>query len=112
MKILFVGNSNTYYHDMPKTLEALAHANGLDWQVDSITQGGWSFRQYADPADIMHAPLRQKLAEEWDIIFMQDRTEYPLTDLPASLHAADAICSMMTKRPDRLFVYATFARDD
>lgn len=112
MKILFVGNSNTYYNDMPGTLEALAHANGLDWQVESVTKGGWSFRQYADPADVMHEPLQAKLAEEWDIVFLQDRTEYPLTDLDASLKGAAAICGMMKKRPGRLFVYATFARND
>ena len=112
MKILFIGNSNTYYHDMPKTVEALARVNGLDWQVDSVTKGGWSFRQYANPEDVMHKPLQEKLREDWDIIFLQDRTEYPLTDLESSMKGAAAICAMMKKRPERLFVYATFARDD
>ncbi len=112
MRILFVGNSNTFFNNMPKTLAALAQANGLDWEVDSITKGGWSFRQYANPDDVMHEPLKAKLSEAWDIIFLQDRTEYPLTDLDSSLKGAAVICDMMQKRPERLFVYATFARDD
>lgn len=112
MKILFVGNSNTYYNDMPQTLEALGRANGRDWTVDSLTKGGWSFRQYADPENVMHEPLRQKLAEPWDAVFLQDRTEYPLTDLEPSLNGAAVMCSMMPARPARLLIYATFARDD
>lgn len=112
MKILFIGNSNTYYNDLPKTVEALGRANGLDWEADSLTKGGWSFRQYAAPDDVMHEPLKQKLAGEWDVIFLQDRTEYPLTDPESSKNGAAVMCSLMQNRPERLLVYATFARND
>ena len=111
MRILFVGNSNTYYNDLPGTLQALGQANGLDWEVDSITKGGWSFRQYAAEDDVMHLPLKQKLEEQWDVIFLQDRTEYPLTDPESTFHGAEVIASMTSGNP-KLFVYATFARDD
>ena len=40
MKILMLGNSYTYFFDMPKILQGLFDANGVDAQVDSITAGG------------------------------------------------------------------------
>ena len=40
MNILMIGNSYTYYNDMPKILESLAIENGKDVRVDSVTKGG------------------------------------------------------------------------
>ena len=40
MKILFIGNSYTYFNDMPRLLEQLMRDNGIDVTVDSVTKGG------------------------------------------------------------------------
>ncbi|MBP3396107.1 MAG: hypothetical protein J6L87_02930 [Clostridia bacterium] len=40
MKILFVGNSHTYFHDMPATVLQLLEATGVKSHVAMITAGG------------------------------------------------------------------------
>ena len=40
MKILFIGNSYTYYNDMPALLESLMCENGYDAKIHSVTKGG------------------------------------------------------------------------
>ena len=37
--ILFVGNSYTYYHDLPQLFCSLACENGHEVRVDSVTKG-------------------------------------------------------------------------
>lgn len=45
MNILFIGNSYTYYNDMPKMLESLARAAGFYAEVASVTKGGYTASQ-------------------------------------------------------------------
>ena len=40
MKLLFIGNSYTYFNEMPEQLEALMRENGFDVTVHSVTKGG------------------------------------------------------------------------
>ena len=40
MKVLFIGNSYTFFNDMPNMLAALAAENGYSVSVDSVTKGG------------------------------------------------------------------------
>lgn len=47
MNILFIGNSYTYFNDMPATLEALAQAAGQDAKVFSVTKGGYTLASLA-----------------------------------------------------------------
>ena len=47
MNILFIGNSYTYYNDMPKMLESLARAAGFYAEVASVTKGGYTLARLA-----------------------------------------------------------------
>ena len=112
MKILFIGNSYTYFHTMPKTVESIARAEGLDWTVDAITKGGWYLSRFADPENEMHAPLQEKLNMAWDAVFLQDNSCGPLTDREGFITGAQKICLMMKELPTRLFMYVTWSRMD
>ena len=45
MRILFIGNSHTYYNDMPEIFARICRRNGIDTEITMITQGGkgWDF---------------------------------------------------------------------
>lgn len=45
MKVLFIGNSHTYFNDMPQLFARIARANGETVHVTMITHGGkgWDF---------------------------------------------------------------------
>ena len=51
MNVLFIGNSYTYYNDMPLLFERLANSNHKNVTVFSITQGGRQLESYTDTSD-------------------------------------------------------------
>ena len=112
MRVLFVGNSYTFFNDMPRILQGIAAAEGMDWTVESVTKGGWSFAQFADPENVMHAPLAEKLTQEWDAIILQEQSYRPISDRANFLGGAKGVCDMMHKKPEKLLFYATWGRKD
>ena len=112
MRILFIGNSYTYYNRMPETLAHIAEAEGMDWVVESVTKGGWSFAHYTNPENEMHAPLKAKLAEAWDCILLQEQSLRPVDGRDTFLRTAEALCGMISPRPAKLIYYVTWGRDD
>ena len=77
-KLLFVGNSFTYYHDLPAMLEKLSCAAGYSIQTAAVTKGGWYLERYADPDNEMY-PLLHETHEQraWDMIVLQDQSFSP-----------------------------------
>ena len=72
MKVLFIGNSATYMHDMPKTFAAMAKSAGHTAEVDQLTYGGCVLSRYADENDPYGQDAREKIAAGHDIVFLQD----------------------------------------
>ena len=58
-KLLFVGNSFTYYHDLPAMLEKLSCAAGYAIQTAAVTKGGWYLERYA--LSLIHIYLRHSV---------------------------------------------------
>ena len=48
MKVLFIGNSFTYFNDMPYTFSNMLRQSEPDSRVEAIAYGGYSLMQYAD----------------------------------------------------------------
>lgn len=68
LKVLFVGNSATFYNTLPETLERLATAAGYAISVDSVTKGGYMIEQHA-----ASEALYEKIATGgFDIVFLQE----------------------------------------
>jgi len=40
MKVLFIGNSHTYFNDMPALFRAVCGQHGIDVHVTMLTKGG------------------------------------------------------------------------
>ena len=62
MKILMLGNSFTYFHDMPKMLGAL-----LNEEVDSVTRGGAYLYQMLDEQDELHTQVMEAINAEAEL---------------------------------------------
>ena len=52
LNILFIGNSNTYYNDMPIMVQRRAEECGYDCRVTMIAHGGWFLAQHAEEPDV------------------------------------------------------------
>lgn len=109
MKILFVGNSYTYYNDMPKLFCALAQENGKDVLVDSVTKGGRKLYENLAPED----EYCQKIASlcrknTYDVLILQEQSYFPLVDFEGFVKGLDGVMKLVNA-PKTLF-YATWGR--
>ena len=52
LRILFIGNSHTYYNDMPSMVKALAEEAGFSCEVVMIAHGGWFLKQHVKEPDV------------------------------------------------------------
>ena len=43
MRVLFIGNSHTYYNDMPHLFTQICREKGIDTEVTMLAHGGWDF---------------------------------------------------------------------
>ena len=111
-QLLFVGNSFTYYNDLPAMFSRLANAAGFGVQTASVTKGGWSLVRYADPDDIMYPPLHEAFSSQpWDGIVLQDQSFNPAGNPQGYLSAVRTLCEQLPCR-ERHIIYQTWAYED
>ncbi len=67
MRVLFIGNSATYMHDMPATFARLSGAD-----TDQLTKGGCTLSRYADETDELGIRAREMIGKGYDLVFLQD----------------------------------------
>ena len=111
MKVLFIGNSYTYYNDMPKLFETLARENGKEISVDSVTKGGRKLYENLDPCDENHKIILNLTdAGRYDALILQENSLYPIKDFSAFLKGAEELISLVGA--ERNILYATWGRKD
>ena len=111
MRVLFIGNSYTYYNNMPLLFEQLANSNNKNVTVRSITKGGRMLESYTDASDETTAALDALLAREtFDVCFIQEQSVLPASDYSRFLAGLDCVVSKLTGRADRRILYATWGR--
>lgn len=82
IKILFIGNSSTYYNNMPFMVEGLAKADNIDCQVKSITASNYKLSQFATPDNSYNTEIMNALStEKWDFVVLQEHREVIMQNL-------------------------------
>lgn len=67
MRVLFIGNSLTYAHDLPLLVQALARSAGQEMHVESVTSGGYSLDDHWS-----HGAAPKAIAKgKWDVVVLQ-----------------------------------------
>lgn len=111
-RVLFIGNSFTYYSDVPKLFEEIATAAGDGVIVDSVTQGSWTLTKFADPNDEHGKRVEEKLTstDGYDAVVLQEQSTRPLTNYSAFLSAAKTLQSRIkaTQKNCRVYLYSTW----
>lgn len=111
MKILMLGNSYTYFSDLPKILQALLDENGVDAVVDSITAGGRRLVQNLDESDALHAEVVAKCQESaYDVLILQEQSHTPMSHYREFLRGVCGCVELV--KPARTVMYATWGRKE
>jgi len=111
MKILMLGNSYTYFSDLPRILQALLDENGVDAEVDSITAGGRRLVQNLDESDALHAEVVAKCKEcAYDVLILQEQSHTPMSHYREFLRGVCGCVELV--KPARTVMYATWGRKE
>ena len=111
MKILFIGNSYTFYNDMPKMLEALSIENGKDVEVYSVTKGGRKLYSNLNEGDEWGEKIRDLCAKnEFDVLFLQEQSYFPIVDEKNITEGARALKELVNAK--RTILYSTWGRSE
>jgi hypothetical protein len=70
IKVLFIGNSYTYYNDLPGTFEKLMLSGGYEIEVGQSTSGGWSLSNHLTASET----LTKIAGTDWDYIILQEQS--------------------------------------
>ena len=108
MRILFLGNSFTFFHDMPDMVAEILNA-----EVGRNLRGGAYLSQHLDPADELCAITHKLLTEEkWDYVVLQDQSQGPITNGEDFRRAVDALCPMIRAAGGKPILYETWAYEE
>lgn len=72
LRLLFIGNSATYVHDIPGTLCRLAQKAGYPLESESVVKGGYTLTQHADGQTGHGRLVLDSIRRGFDIVFLQD----------------------------------------
>ncbi len=95
MNVLFIGNSATYVHEVPTTLEKLAGGVGIDVVTRQITPGGYTLAQHADGGTDHGKAVLAEIAKGYDAVVLQDNSSC-IADLERRA-ACRAACGVLAK---------------
>lgn len=69
LKLLFIGNSHTFFNDLPGMVRDLAVENGYACQVTKLAESGWSLLQHVNEPNTEYVIL----SGGFDYVILQDR---------------------------------------
>ena len=112
LNVLFVGNSYTYYNQMPeKAFTSIAREAGYEVSVTSVTHGGYRLSQFADPENEEGKRLRDTIKNvRYDFAVLQEQSVTPIKDEAAFIKGASDVKELISA--DNFILYATWGRND
>lgn len=112
--ILFVGNSYTYYSDMPEALFApRARAAGFDCAVTMVAVGNCTLSRFADETDRAGRKLLDAIAgQHYDIVVLQEQGLRPVTEPEYFDDGLTRLLQLLGPQAERFMLYATPGRQD
>lgn len=104
--VLFIGNSLTYYNDLPKMVAALAKADKQrPLHYERETPGGCTFEKHWKDGKA----LAKIQSRKWDYVVLQDNSQGPLTKRASMFDHAKKFDAEIKKQGAKTLLYMTWA---
>ena len=107
ISILFIGNSHTYYNDMPLMVQRRFEDDDISCQVVMIAHPGWYLAQHAEEPDVRF----NILYGGYDFVVLQEYA-HPFGPEEKYLEAAEVLTGLVRQGGGLSVIYETWARKD
>lgn len=105
-KILFVGNSFTFYWNLPSQLEKMGLEQNLFWEVYQSTAGGASLRDHwQGNKNLKTQEILSKTT--FDRVIFQDYSSYPIKFIDTTEHYFSKLKTLLPSQT-KVYLYATW----
>ncbi len=104
-KILFVGNSFTFYWNLPSVIEKMAEEKGLDWDVSQSTESGATLEDHWEGNK--NLKTRSLIGEKFDVIIFQEHSTYPLKAIEKTTKYFNLL-KQITHKEASIYFYSTW----
>ncbi len=110
MQVLFIGNSFTYFNDMPYTFLNMAKTVDPDARVESIAYGGYSLSQYCDETtEVGKLVISKIVSYEWDYVVLQEQSITPCVDADSFVSAVKKLSRIASQVGAKVILYQTWS---
>lgn len=110
IKILFIGNSSTYFNNMPLMVEGLAKADHINCQIKSITASNYKLSQFATTGNPYNTEIINTLSsEKWDFVILQEHRESIMQNIEVTKSAITTLKQAIDKSGAQTILYETQA---
>jgi hypothetical protein len=104
VRILFIGNSLTFYNNLPIVISQFYAAQNRLALTGQHTPGGVGLAQHADNPEL----ARKIASQKWDFVVLQDQSALPQMNPQATLDAAKKLCELVRKAGATPVFYLTW----
>ncbi len=113
-KILFIGNSYTYYNDMPTEIFAkMCESAGISVAVRAITKGGESLLGHATEGHPRYAEIEEAFtSEHYDYLILQEQSDTPAVKREAYFAGLDHFIKKGRENGATVFLYGTWRKKE
>jgi hypothetical protein len=73
LQILFIGNSFTFFNNLPGMFAELAQSGGYEVEVGMSAHGGWSCDDHSKSSETLNMIAQG----DWDFVVLQEKSRYP-----------------------------------
>ena len=107
LRILFIGNSHTYFNDMPAMVAEKARKAGFDCEVTMIAHGGWYLEQHVQEPDVRF----NILYGHYDYVVLQEFS-HPFGPEEKFFGAVRTLNQWIREAKSKPVIYMTWARKE
>ncbi len=108
--ILFIGNSFTFFNDMPFSIfQKICEGADISVSIKSITCGGYRLCQFADPENEYGKQVFNEFeSNPIDIVILQEQSRTPVTNFDIFYSGAEKLVAMAKAKGAEVYLYQTW----
>ena len=116
IKILFIGNSFTFYNSLDQTVQDMLNVSDVPASAVRSAPGGWRLRQHFNgetPKNYKGKPTPEVIAsEKWNYVALQEQSSGAVDHRAEFLEFGQKLCGMIReKNPEtKILLYQTWQR--